>query len=58
MLKDGFKAKRLRVRATLFTIVDGQLYKRGFTMSHLKCLRSVEAREVLFEVYARICGNH
>lgn len=55
---DGREAKKLKVRAASFTIVDGQLYKRGFTMPYLKCLRPAEAHEVLFEIHAGMCGNH
>lgn len=55
---DGHEAKKLRVRAASFTLVDGQLYKRGFTMPYLKCLRPTEVHEVLFEIHAGMCGNH
>ncbi|XP_022851454.1 uncharacterized protein LOC111373186 [Olea europaea var. sylvestris] len=56
--EDALTARRLKVRAASFAIIDGQLYKRGFTMPYLKCLRPTEAQEVLVEVYAGICGNH
>lgn len=56
--KEGFKVKRLRVLVALFTTIAGQLYKRGFTMIYLMCLRPVKAWEVLFKVHAEIYGNH
>lgn len=55
---DASEARRLKVRAASFTMIDGQLYKRGFTMPYLKCLRPTEAQEVLLEIHSGICGNH
>ncbi|KAL2462231.1 Gypsy retrotransposon integrase-like protein 1 [Abeliophyllum distichum] len=56
--EDPVEAKKMKVRATMFTMIDGQLYKWGFTIPYLKCLRPTEAKEVLFEIHARICSNH
>ncbi|XP_022899405.1 uncharacterized protein LOC111412714 [Olea europaea var. sylvestris] len=56
--EDDFTARRLKIRAASFAVIDGLLYKRGFTMPYLKCLRPTEAQEVLVEVHAGICGNH
>ncbi|XP_022849947.1 uncharacterized protein LOC111372035 [Olea europaea var. sylvestris] len=47
--EDALTAKRLKVRAASFAIIDGQLYKRGFTMPYLKCLRPTEAQETRLE---------
>ncbi|XP_022843234.1 uncharacterized protein LOC111366770 [Olea europaea var. sylvestris] len=55
--EDALTARRLKVWAASFAIIDWQLYKRGFTMPYLKCLRPTEAQEVLV-VHAGICGNH
>ncbi|XP_022880798.1 uncharacterized protein LOC111398075 [Olea europaea var. sylvestris] len=56
--KDALTARRLKVRVASFAIIDGLLYKRGFTMPYLKCLRPTETQEVLVEVHEKICGNH
>ncbi|XP_022846206.1 uncharacterized protein LOC111368947 [Olea europaea var. sylvestris] len=56
--EDAFTARRLKIRAASFAVIDGLLYKRGFTMPYLKCLRPTEAQEVLVEVHMKICGNH
>ncbi|CAI9780734.1 unnamed protein product [Fraxinus pennsylvanica] len=50
--------RRLKIQAASFTMIDRQLYKRGFTMPYLKCLRLTEAQEVLLEIHSNICGNH
>ncbi|XP_022867930.1 uncharacterized protein LOC111387586 [Olea europaea var. sylvestris] len=47
--EDAFTARRLKIWAALFAVIDGLLYKRGFTMSYLKCLRPTEPQEVLVE---------
>ncbi|XP_022875674.1 uncharacterized protein LOC111394131 [Olea europaea var. sylvestris] len=52
--EDALTARRLKVQAASFAIIDGLLYKRGFTMPYLKCLRPTEAQEVLIEVHAKI----
>ncbi|KAL0415989.1 UNVERIFIED_CONTAM: Transposon Ty3-G Gag-Pol polyprotein [Sesamum latifolium] len=51
-------AKSLRRRASHFVMVDGQLYKRGFSQSFLKCLTPEEGNYVLREIHEGICGNH
>ena len=41
------KEKKVRVRVARFTILNGELYKRGFSMPYLKCLTLNEAMYVL-----------
>lgn len=55
---DALESRRLKIRAASFTIIDGRLYKRGFTMPYLKCLHPTEAQDVLLEIHSGICGNH
>ncbi|XP_073138428.1 uncharacterized protein [Henckelia pumila] len=52
------EARKLRVRAARFTIIDGELYKRGFSSPYLKCLMSAKGNYVLREIHEGICGNH
>ena len=42
---DLSKAKKVRVRR--FTVLNGELYKRGFSMPYLKCLTPDKATYVL-----------
>ena len=63
-LKDGRlpgvkdEAKKLRVRAARYVLLDEVLYKRGFSQPYLRCLASDEANYMLREVHERACGNH
>ena len=63
-IKDGqlpsnsSKAKKVKVRATRFTILNGELYKRGFSMPYLKCLAPNKVMHVLREIHKGVCGNH
>ena len=49
---------KLRARSARFTIHRGTLYKRGFSMPILKCVRKEDANYILREVHEGVCGNH
>ncbi|KAI3463696.1 hypothetical protein Pfo_020359 [Paulownia fortunei] len=51
-------ARKLKTRAARFLIVDGELYKRGFSQPYLKCLTPTKANYLLREIHEGICGNH
>jgi hypothetical protein len=55
---DRHEARRLKVRASRFVILQGILYKKGFSLPYLRCLTLAEAEYVLKEIHERICGNH
>ena len=63
-LKDGKlpegkdKARKLRVRAARYVLIDEVLYKRGFFQPYLRCLTPDEANYVLREIHEGACGNH
>ena len=52
-IKDGqlpsnsSEAKKVRVQAARFVVLNGELYKRGFSMPYLKCLAPNEVMYVL-----------
>ena len=54
--KDG--ARKLRIRAARYVLMDEVLYKRGFSQPYLRCLAPDEANYVLREVHEGACGNH
>ena len=56
--QDTAEAKKVRKRATRFTILNDTLYKRGFSMPYLKCVDEEEARYILEEIHQGICGDH
>ena len=51
---DLSEAKKVRVRVVRFTVVNGELYKRGFSLSYLKCLTPEEVMYVLQEIHEGI----
>ena len=52
------EAKKINKRAARFTILNDALYKRGFSMPHLKCVDEEEARYILEEIHGGVCGDH
>jgi len=63
-LKDGQlppnpeEAKKIQKWATRFTVLNDELYKRGFSQPYLRCIEEEEAKYVLEEVHRGICGDH
>ncbi|XP_030930774.1 uncharacterized protein LOC115956584 [Quercus lobata] len=63
-LKDGRlpeekdEARKVRVRSARYVLMNGVLYKRGFSQPYLRCLAPDEANYVLREVHEGACGNH
>uniref|UniRef100_A0A2N9F216 Uncharacterized protein n=1 Tax=Fagus sylvatica TaxID=28930 RepID=A0A2N9F216_FAGSY len=55
---DKMEARKLRIRASHFQLLDDILYKMGFSRPHLRCLSPEEANYVIREVHEGICGNH
>ncbi|KAI3461303.1 hypothetical protein Pfo_017966 [Paulownia fortunei] len=47
-------ARKLKTRASRFLIIDGELYKRGFSQPYLKCLTPIKANYVLREIHEGI----
>ena len=62
-IKDGTlplnpsKARKFRVRSSKFTILNDELYKRGFSQPYLKCLNFEDATYMLSEIHEGICRN-
>ena len=52
------EASKLRARLASFTVHQGTLYKRGFSMPILKCVGKEDANYILREVHEGICDNH
>ena len=50
--------RKVKKQATRFTILNGILYKRGFSMPYLRCVEEDETKYILEEVHERICGDH
>ncbi|KAI5337353.1 hypothetical protein L3X38_016624 [Prunus dulcis] len=52
------EAQRVRHRSARYLIINGSLYKRGFSLPYLRCLTPEEGHYVLREIHECICGNH
>jgi hypothetical protein len=55
---DSNEAKRLKHRSWDFTLVEGQLYKKGISQPMLKCITEIEGIQILREVHNGTCGSH
>ena len=56
--EDEAIARRMEVRARNYTIIDGNLYKKGVVQPLLKCISQTEGRELMQEIHTGICGSH
>ncbi|KAL0405074.1 UNVERIFIED_CONTAM: Polyprotein P3 [Sesamum radiatum] len=55
---DPIRAKRIKFKATRFTIVGDELYKRTINGPLLTCVDGERAQYVLREIHEGSCGNH
>ncbi|XP_076930632.1 uncharacterized protein LOC143595532 [Bidens hawaiensis] len=56
--EDKQEARRLRIRALQYEIIDGFLYRRSYLGPSLKCIDYEEAEYVIREFHEGICGMH
>ncbi|XP_042983211.1 uncharacterized protein LOC122312620 [Carya illinoinensis] len=52
------ETKKMKKRAARFLLIDGILYKKGFSIPLLRCISAQEAQYILIEIHEGICGNH
>ena len=55
---DLVEARKLKVWSARFVLIQGILYKRGFSLPYLRYLDKPETEYVMREVHEGICGNH
>ncbi|XP_022155140.1 uncharacterized protein LOC111022281 [Momordica charantia] len=56
--QDPKELKKMARRAAWFTLREGTLYRRGFSLPLLKCVTPEEGLYVLREIHEGVCGNH
>jgi len=56
--EDQLEAKEIRRQAASYTVVNGELFRRGFSSPLLKCLDRTQADYVLSELHEGICEIH
>ena len=49
------EARKIKKRAARFTVLNDELYKRGYSQPYLRCIEGEEAKYVLEEVHGRVC---
>jgi ribonuclease HI len=52
------EAKRLRHRSRDFTLIEGQLYKKGVSQPMLKCVTETKGVQIERKVHSGTCGSH
>ena len=52
------KAQKLMYQIPRYTIVEGRLYRRGYSMPLLRCVTPPEAKKILEEIHEGFCGDH
>ena len=55
---DPTKVRKVKIRSSRFTILNDELYKRGFSQPYLKCLDPKDTEYVLREIHEGVSGNH
>ncbi|KAK0603822.1 hypothetical protein LWI29_009058 [Acer saccharum] len=56
--EDAVEAKRIKYRSTRYTILRGELYRRGFSKVLQRCVIGEETGEILKNVHSGVCGNY
>ena len=52
------EARRIRYRSARYHVIDGALYKRGYTLPYLRCVHHTQIGTILSEIHEGICGSH
>ena len=56
--QDIDETRKIRKRATRFTILNDTLCKRGFSMPYFKCVDTDEAKYILQEIHEGVCEDY
>jgi len=52
------EAQRVKRNSSRYTLVDGHLFRFGFSRPILMCVENTEARRIMSELHEGICGSH
>ncbi|XP_060965518.1 uncharacterized protein LOC133034447 [Cannabis sativa] len=55
---DKNEAQKLLYSVPRYMIVEGKLYRRGYSMPLLRCVLPAEANEIIKEIHESFCGDH
>jgi len=52
------KARKIKKNSNRFTLIDGELYRFGFTHPLLVCVHGAKCVRIMAELHEGICGSH
>ncbi|PKA59306.1 hypothetical protein AXF42_Ash001400 [Apostasia shenzhenica] len=55
---DSHQARKLRVKAARFILLQGQLFRRCYSWPLAKCVREEDTKTILERIHACECGTH
>ncbi|GKA57156.1 reverse transcriptase domain-containing protein [Tanacetum coccineum] len=55
---DPQKARKLRIKAPLYKMIEEKLYRRSYLSPWLRCVGPRQAKNIIKEVYEGSCGMH
>jgi len=55
---DADEAQRIKRSSSRYTLMDGHLFRFGFSRPILKCVEHEESRRIMLELHEGICGSH
>jgi len=55
---DATEANRVKRSSSRYTLLDGHLFRLGFSRPILTCVNEKEAKRILVELHEGICGSH
>ena len=53
--EDVVEAKRVKYRSTRYTILRGELYRRGFSKVLQRCIAGEKTKKILKDVHSGVC---
>jgi len=56
--EDKSQARKLRIKAARYTLLDEVFYKKSFFRPLLRCVTREESKEILKLSCSGVCGNH
>ena len=58
ILTEKSEARRIKYRSTRYHIINGVLYKRGYTIPYLWCDHLAQVIDILQEIHEGVCDSH
>ena len=55
---DPTEARKKKKNSSKFTLIDGELYRFGFTHPLLECVHGEKCTRIMAELYEGICASH